>query len=503
MASDPPPVRGPRLGGIGLSGAIPFVTTPGARPLAEAILYRVFKEVLVDLKSESFAAAERHADQLLPGFFDPLLEMTIEDWLKSYKNSRRRKQLVRALQKYVDRGCHAKDWLVIKAFVKKELLPYFRGTPAGPATESVSYIARLIQAPHDETHLVAGPYLKPLTHRLKEVWHHENWIFYASVTPDKLDSWINNHRYAKSWFWSDYSAFDATYSHLAWDMLEGFYKRIYPQAPLEFWQVLKAWRRPYGKVHLRREERWVEYQSDVCNASGRDDTALANALLNGLALSLSLTAAWLNKPIAQLTEWDLSLASRVFAIAVVGDDSLVACKVDVEPYRSSVADNIASFGLSAKIEISQNLHDVTFLGMMPYPVEGRLWWGPTIGRRAYKAFWQCDPIGNLPAWTKGVAEQLALYQCVPVLSDMANRVLELLPKASITRQTPDENRVWAARDSRTPRWTQETLMWLCQRYDRLTPALVERDVATLKQIVRLPCVVYLHTTFEAVSVDDL
>lgn len=507
MAS--PPLRrvGPRLGGVGLDGAIPFVTSAGVRPLTEAILYRVFKEVPRDIDDDSFAAAGRLINHafLLEEFLTPGTPMETMEWLMSMTSSRRRKALIKAYHDLNARGSFHRKFGTIAAFVKTELLPYFAQTDDGPNVDLKTYVARLIQAPHDETHIVAGPWLKPLVARLKQLWHHDNWLFYASVSPDKLDKWVQRLSSSVSWYWSDYSAFDATYSKQAWALIEGMYHRIYPDAPEEFWQVLDIWRTPTGDIRLRKEDVKVQYQAAVCNASGRDDTALANALLNGIVLSLSFAAAIAGKRVADVTEDDLVRAAGLVDIAVVGDDSLVGCKFDVSTIAADIQRNIESFGLSVKAEFSHELADVTFLGMMPYPVAGSLRWGPTIGRRLYKAFWQADPIGNLPAWTKGVAEQLLLYANVPILYDLAKRVVELLPKTPSTKVAKDENRVWQNITHQNPLWDSMTVEWLCFRYRSrgVTPQMVYRDVQRIQGINRLPAMAWLEVPLIACCLEDL
>lgn len=504
-----PPLKrvGPRLGGVALDGAIPFVTSAGVRPLTEAILYRVFKDVERSIDDESFSAAGRlinHA-YLLEEFMLPGQPMETMEWLLSMSSSRRRKALIKAYHDLNARGSFHVKFDKIAAFVKTELLPYFAQTDDGPNVDLKTYVARLIQAPHDETHIVAGPWLKPLVARLKSIWHHDNWLFYASVSPDKLDKWVRRLSDSVSWYWSDYSAFDATYSKQAWELIEGMYRRIYPDAPEEFWKVLDIWRTPSGDIRLRKEDVKVKYQAAVCNASGRDDTALANALLNGIVLSLSFAAALARKRVADVTEEDLSVAAGLVDIAVVGDDSLVACKFDVSNYTADIQRNIESFGLSVKAEHSHELADVTFLGMMPYPVAGTLCWGPTIGRRLYKAFWQADPIGNLPAWTKGVAEQLLQYANVPILYDLAKRVVELLPRTPSTKVQRDENRVWQSINHQNPLWDRMTVDWLCLRLRSkgVTPQMVYRDIERIQRIERLPAVVWLEVPLLASCFEDL
>jgi hypothetical protein len=426
------------------------------------------------------------------------------EWIKTMP-SRRRKQLIRAAKALEERGELSHKFRFIKAFVKTEKLPYFgvRGDVYG--VEFAEYVARLIQAPHDETHLLAGPWLKPLCHYLKQDWSWDNWLFYASVAPEDLDRWLNRNKSALSWFWADYSSFDSTYSSSAWLMIERLYSAIYPDAPLGFWAALDAWRQPEGRISLSKDEAVIWYLASIMNASGRDDTALANALVNGMCLALAFAAALARVSVFQLKAEHLSAVADMTSIAVVGDDSLVACSFDVTLLQDAIIGNLKAFGLVVKAESSYELADVTFLGMMPYQVGSDMIWGPTLGRRLYKAFWQEDPVGNLPAWTLGVAKQLSLFRHVPLLVEMADQVISLLPGGKVTAFKADANRIWASRSAETRAYGPETLDWLCHRYRArgLTPSMIRSDVATITGISRLPAMVRLHTMEAALVCDDL
>lgn len=493
------------MGGIGLSGAIPFISPKGARILSEAIQYRVFAVTGSHVSPGIFQKAMSFTNDLLDTFLTgEATPMSTWEWICSMP-SRRRKQLIRALRQYEERGEFHAHFTRIQAFVKTEKLPYFGVVNGVYSPDFQKYVARLIQAPHDETHLVAGPYLKPLVGRLKEVWSYSNWLFYASVDPHKLDLWLNRNRCADSWFWADYSFFDATYSPEAWRMIESFYATIYPEAPPEFWMVLDAWRKPQGHIKCHKDDTVIKYDAPVMNASGRDDTALANALFNGIALALSIAAALSGKTVFELNDADVRLARELVNIAVVGDDSLVALRCDVAPIAGAICSNLRLFGLVVKSEWSYRLCDVTFLGQMPYPAAGNLYWGPTLGRRLYKAYWQEEPVGNLPAWVLGVAKQMLLYRHVPILYDMAQRITALLPGGKVTAFKHDPNRVWASRTAETPHYDASTLNWLADRYEEhgLSVAQIRADILTVTRVDRLPAVVRLHTTEVALTVDDL
>lgn len=490
---------------MGFDGAIPFVTSPGIKPLAEAIAYRVLKALSSVVYEESFAAANRLLwTDLLLGGFPEVQPMTHWQWLTSIKNGRRRKALIKAYHELEELGWVLPEYArYISPFVKGENLNWFGFEGAGADCRLARYVARLIQAPHDYTHVIAGPCLKPILYALKERWHSDNWIYYASSTPEKLDHWLRRNAHAVSYFWSDYSSFDATYSRHAWEMLEGIYRRVLgAQADDLFWEVLGIWRCPHGKAKCKKENRSLWYKAEYCNASGRDDTGLANALFNGLALSLSIAAALAGKKVADLVEEDLLRARELTNIAVVGDDSLVCCSYDVKPIEGAIVENLESFGLCVKAQSSYDLVDVTFLGCMPYLVAGQLYWGPTFGRRMFKAFWQRDHSMHLAAWTRGVAEQMRMFQCVPVMCEIAEKVVQLLDKQLVT-EVADPNKPFQTRAEPTPRWDASTVDWLCRRYKWLTPQAIYRDLDVVDSIVRLPAVMRSEFFDIAAAADDL
>lgn len=481
-----------------------MIISLGAKPLAQGIAYRVFKKYAAIVDRCSFSVTARLLSHpLLLGRFERVEPMSTWDWLLSVTNGRRRRMLVKAWKAMIERGEFAPGFTQISPFLKTECLPWFGIKDGRPECEACQLVPRLIQAPDDETHIIAGPWLKPCTHALKEVWGPDNWIFYASAPPEKLDGWLRSISGCASFYWSDYSAYDLTWSDDAWDMVEGFYRKVMPHAPVDFWTVLGIWRRPQGKAKSRKEDIKVWYKAETMNASGRDDTALANALLNGLAISMSFAAALAGTTISQVTARDIMRASKLVRIAIVGDDSLVGCDFDVRPLAASIEAGLKTFGLVVKAECSTNLWDVTFLGGMPYPAGGNLYWGPTIGRRLYKAYWQAENVGHLPAWTKGVAQQMLLSEHVPILYDIAERVVSLLPGQALTTVKPDENKPYQCRTVRTARWDSSTVEWLCRRYSGMAPSFVYQDLLNIKAIGRLPAVLHSDVFLVCVAQDEL
>lgn len=500
---------GPALFGIGIDGAIPFASSGGVRPLVEAICYRVFKDIPRTAEEAVFLKIHRLIDSsyLLGGLLwrsiSPMSEM---DWARSIKNSRRRKMLIKAVHALKERGqLHPKAG-EFSCFPKSENLPYFAQTAEGPDCESMKYVARLINGPFDEDHVITGPSFKPLLAELKKVWHVHNWIFYASVAPSKLNIMLEEIADCPSFLCSDFTAFDSTFTDYTWDLLETIYRRVLVDVHPEFWEILKRWRQPKGSAFMRKEHCKVKFQAQTCNASGRDDTALANALFNGLATACSLAAALSGKSLELLGGSDLMDASRCLKISIVGDDSLVAATFDLEPYRTAYEMNIKRFGLIVKAQIYHSIHDVTFLGQAPYTNRARQWaWGPTIGRRLYKAGWKLERGGNYPAWLHGVAQQTALYANVPLVSDWAQRTLALMIGQKRTDVEYDENRPWAMPDIAMFPYDEVTLEWVAFRYREqgVSVPMLMRDIAALQTVERLPAVLHLESMERILLQDEL
>lgn len=493
------------LWGVAINGCYPYCTTPSGWAMHLAITYRIFREIDRDTPDPKvFEKAHDLVDELFGSFLDRRdAPMTMRDWFATL-NGRRKKILMKAHEKRLLRGCDHPKYGIIGAFVKWEHLNGFsQCVDTFIPGWDVRTVPRLIQPPHDETHLDAGPYLKPLIKQLKAAWHVNNMIFYGSTAPEVLDEWLNKIAAMRSFFWADFAAFDATFTALVWKFIESLYERIYAGRPEALWKALNVWRQPIGKAWSRKDDVAFNWKSPVCNASGRDDTALANAILNGTVLSLSICAAINKVEVEDLTPAMLSSMRSTTRISVVGDDSLVGFDFDIDPFAAAIERNIRRFGLSVKAQHSTELMDVTYLAMFPLPVKGKGWyWAPTIGRRLYKAFWKKEEDGNGPAWCRGVAQQLALCRHVPILYELAIHVDELLVGGKITREVVDENRIWAARATQTPDYDETTVNALCKRYS-VTTAQVFEDIRRIKSIKSLPAVAHLVVPMKACMLDDL
>lgn len=416
------------LAGLAVAMCSPCVSNACEFNAAKAALFRLFTAPKHRPVATSFETLSRYTDRLLPGFTMPCEPMSVDEWIESMP-SRRRKALRRAALN-VNRYGWRKAWLKFKAFVKSEKLPGFEKSPGVGPTELKAMMDRLIQGPADEAHVLLGPHIKPLCARLKSIWHHENHIFYAATNVGKLNSWYRaSARPGYVAVMADYSKFDNSHSKLSWDWVEELYRRVGIQAKDErIPKILSAWRKPGGFISGKG---WtLRYQADVMNASGRDDTALSNALLNGCAMFLSLTATCRKKKIEQITDDDVAWAEANIRLAVCGDDTLAFVPVSCvdDRFRQGLSDNVASFGFCAegeKLIISEDPFDHVFLGMRPHPVRGDWWFGKTIGRAVYKMGWRLDPTTeDLAAWFAGeCVATLATQRCVPILSDIAEDFL--------------------------------------------------------------------------------
>ncbi len=505
------------LAGIGLSGARPMVSARTPYNQAKALLGRVFRTLPPrPWGIGPLPGVYDFARQFIPTLmqFRSVERMTDEEWLASMP-SVRRTALTKAMQRLRDHGW--KDsYRKFSAFVKTELLPGF-AKEDGDLRDLKTMLDRLIQGPRDETHCVAGPWLKPLVKQLKYLWSDEACIFYGSCSPEKLHSWLVNRlaektpvafgsQPSRTFFWCDFSMFDCTHSKDSWKFMEEIYRSVGITDPL-FWKVMDAWRAPGGSIGP------FKYQAPVMNASGRDDTALANAVLNGVATFLSVTAAWLRKDLFSLSVADVEACKDTILLSVCGDDSLGALP-HVSPARraqlaTDIATNIAKFGFEAKLEMSDNLADAVYLGMRPYPTEHGWFWGKTIGRATYKMGWTLTKgKGDLMAHITGIAEMHRLCSShVPVLSDLAHRILELRSGCKRTMPVLDPNRPWEWTYKGGVPYDSVTIEYVARMYSvkgkLVTPADVLDLIRAIRSVDRLPCVVDHWLWRHMVYCDDL
>jgi hypothetical protein len=271
-------------------------------------------------------------------------------------------------------------------------------------------------------------------------------VFYASAKPEQLDDWLNQCAAQPRWIvWSDYTMFDCTHSRQTWQVLRQMYRELMPpdwEHYDQFWRVLDVWEAPVGSMRTKTDARtlYVRYKGRAMNASGRDDTALANAVLNAIAITLSLAAVHYGITVWDLTKTHLRHFMQQASVGIVGDDSLAwlpPSKANGTNYTNDDAnamrDEITRFGLIAKVAMSQRVEDAVFLGNRPYRVGDRWYWGPTIGRRIYKHHCRASVTGDPVAWLRGIALfEAQCYGFVPVIGAMARQVLALTAGHAIT-----------------------------------------------------------------------
>lgn len=516
LSGIPPPRFTHALAGIGLSGARPMVSANTSYNRGKALMGRVFRKLEAAPWGRGPAPGiwkwtEQFIPLLLPHF--RAKKMSFEDWLATMP-SRRRKALMMAYIKY-----HRTGWKdsyeKFTAFVKSELLPGF-AKRGGDLDRLVSMTDRLIQGPHDVTHCIAGPWLKPLVKALKENWTSEEQIFYGSNSPEELHRWLQHLIGGESlYFWSDFTMFDNTHSQDSW----AFMRRLYRDAGIddpEFWRVLDVWERPKGTIGA------FKYQGPIMNASGRDDTALANGVLNGFATLLSATAALLGKSLCTLTVHDVMSVRNSIRLSVCGDDSLGSVPllgaVEAKAFQDRMRDNLRMFGFSAKLFSSDRLSDAVYLGMRPYPSKSGWFWGKTIGRATYKMGWvTLKGSRDIMAHITGIADMHTLCSShVPVLADLAHKICELRQGAKRTPVLLDPNRPWEWTFKSGVAYDDITLKAVAEAYSvrptALGPHEVDQEVTvqdvkelvdTIQGISRLPCVLDHWLWRRMVLVDDL
>lgn len=481
------------LVGGAIAGAAPFVTCSNLYNALKAVLCRVFRAPKHIANPRYWAVVRRFDHIFLAGMFSVVIEkMSRADWIAEAE-ARRKPALLRASRELDELYWHEKfEWF--GSFLKSEKLPGFEQfVIAMVLLVLIAVVDRLIQGPHDATHLIAGPMLRPTTTRLKEVWSYQGPIFYAAVAISKLDSWFNERYHDGMWgVMCDYTMFDNSHSDLSWDWVESIYRRLgFFEEDSRFGKVMQAWRAPKGR--LTGMGWMLEYRAYVMNASGRDDTSLANALLNGAGMLLALAAVFAHKSVPQLEEADVHAVLQKAHISICGDDSLVLleylpCPGDV--FCTNLEAELAGFGFTAgadKMKISQNPFDFVYLGNRPYPVDGRWYFAKTIGRAMWKFGWRMDPDGgDNAAWMAGNCRQVVqTQQVVPLLYDVAQAYLAQ-HQGPVSIMRPDVNKPWQERSS-TPPYDAKVIRYLAEGYG-VTVQEFEACVQYVRAQRVFPCV---------------
>lgn len=493
------------LVGPAVAGAAPFVTSANSANAVKAVLCRVFRQPRYQPREEVWNKLAVLADLLLPGFCEPVEELTYEEYIAAAE-PRRRKALRRALQLLLEHGwLDAYEWF--SSFLKGEKLPYF-SVDYGFAAPLEAMVDRLIQGPHDATHLIAGTKLKPLTARLKQCWSWRAPVFYASCSVDQLNLWFNEHyRRGKYGIMCDYSMFDNSHSEYSWAWVEGLYRRAgFFTDPL-FEKVMNAWRSPKGRMTGLG---WlVEYRAYVMNASGRDDTALANALLNGAVMFLSLAGLYCGKETVDLTKEDLLRTMQVAKVSVCGDDSLVLVDylpAPVDQFREALSRRLGEFGFDAagdKMKVSDDPFQMVYLAMRPYPSAGKWFFAKTIARALWKFGWRFDfQSGSQTAWMAGNCVQVLKTQAiVPILSDVAQRYLDLHGSQPVNLRPLDPHRPWQW-GVETPKYDDEVLQYIADGYG-VYLSEVRALIAQIREIHQFPWVLDHPVLDVMISSDEL
>lgn len=505
------------LVGVGVSGFYPCVSANSGFNKVKAACGRLFRketeEEAANNGSNAWGAGPRpgvwakaweFVDLLLPDLISRM--MSVQDWLQTMP-ARRRVALSAALTRF-ERNGWKKGYAKFSAFVKTELLPGVAKGKKYGFEELREMLDRLIQGPRDETHIIAGPHLKPLAKQLKKVWDNQGPIFYAANSPEELQVFLE--RLLGNSFINgtcDFSMFDATHNDDSFEFMRKLYERAGVHDPL-FWKVFQVWQRPRGKIGP------LCYKAGTMNASGRDDTSLLNAVLNGVCTVLALAAALSGKTVMDLDQADVRATLGRLVLGVAGDDSIWTLRgvdrIEIEELKPIVVRNVREFGFIAKLQTSTRPHDMVFLGNRPYPVAGKWYWGKTIGRAVYKMGWTLlSGKGDLLAHTTGVHEMHA--KCsphVPIIADIARKVVEVRKGAKKTPVERDPNKPWEwTMAEGVPPYDDETLLYVAEAYSTpsrvVTTAEIRATIAKIGAIRRIPCVVADELLEHMGMVDDL
>lgn len=454
-----------RVVGPVISGCPAIITAKTDAVAVAAVACRMFRRPPPP-KGGVWSFASTLLSSIVPEYSSPPPEMGLDEWLQSMP-SHRRAALTIARDAWLKYGWSDK-YKDFHSFIKEEFLPGFDKDSSG-IIPLRTLVARLINAPHDVTHVIAGPKIKPYLTWLKQQWNYQTGLFYASTSPDKIQAWLaraTSGPYSIV-FWSDYSMFDSSHNEETWQLVESFYSQHGHDR--DFQRVLRAWRAPSGTIGN------LKYTGRVMNASGRDDTALANAILNGVAMMLSVSSAWCAVPLRSTTRAHIERTTSELMLSVCGDDAL-GFMPDVSEermlnFRDTCKKNLVDFGFDAKFYISRRFEDAVYLGHRPYLVGGMWYWGKTLGRCLYKLGYQRGIAGDARAYFKGICAMHRVCSAhVPILSDITEAYMARTTGAKVNPYVTDPNRPWEEMGKFGPGY-----------YDYTTVCSVARAYTTGKQ----------------------
>jgi len=414
-----------------------------------------------------------------PTLFDqePVQPLPFAVWAAAFPKARRQ-EFARALVQmklhgFDGRHCHYQN------FVKQELAYAVNSEGVVPKNP------RSIANSGPQAHVVTGVWCRPLTHAFKAACGPKSPLFYASADPDTqnlfLDQVFRPVRVAigevaqasvhnasmtnckqisagltatvsetvapvadaldlQEWhvLESDFTSMDSSYSKGAFSFLAELYSVLgMPIGKHDRRSLLKQVWHKLGNVTVSGSIGFGQfYRRHIgpVNASGRDDTAINNFVVNAWMFMVGVIQfAGYTHP----KDVDVAVVAAIvakFHSAFVGDDMITFCHKSLDHVSLSTHLESASNqgGFEMKMLVKSDPCRAVFLGLQPYQVveliDGEPWlrmvWGKQVGRCIGKIGWQRVPSVDRFAWLKGIAWATLISDGhVPVLRAWALSVL--------------------------------------------------------------------------------
>jgi hypothetical protein len=441
-----------------------------------------------------------------------IARMSDAEWLA---NQQRPEDMVIAAAKYRADGWTAEDD-VCKPFVKSEW--HLDAKEQGDGTERRTELKpRGIYTLSDKGHVIVGPYTLPALHRMGEIWGPQSVIEYAGCkTPKEMRDLLRRlERMAAQGFQfvdNDYSCFETSHSPHSFQTYRNLLRRLWADYCQLREEIMTKWESPEFQAKIGGFVFKGKLPTMMC--SGRPDTALGNAIKNGLATFFAIVAAVAGLNVAQLDAvpdavW--AWATDNVKVVVVGDDSIIAIRLPegqtLPAVLQRVEQNICRLGFISKLEPRKHLRELVFLGNRPYLIGEHYEWGPSLGRRLYKHHWGLDVTGDPKAWMAQVAD-MERRTCghVPLIKEFAEAAAREYGKAR--PMTKGMQRRMAAQEKYSAQqyileglsYGPETLADMAQLYN-VDVALIEDCVKKAREITQVPCA-FSHPFIEVVMAAD-
>jgi len=316
---------------------------------------------------------------------------------------------------------------------------------------------------------------------------------------------------------TDFTMMDSSFSEDAFNFARRVYQHLGFPRHGRVSALWRAWAKPTLVTKLPCGKK-IRMKPGHINASGRDDTALVNFVINSALTFLGWLSAHLvlcggTGSVAEMLDMpeamvrDFALTAR---IAIVGDDQCSVLPAALVVHSVHAAQFAARGGFTAKVAVFDHILQAVFLGRRPVPTsvyrQGKwvpeLRWASQAGRMLYKSGWQRIPTAANASWMKGKAfMEFLINSHMPVSRAVFKATLNCLE--GVNMQLPDDFRIKPVPTVRVAtRPNSDTWRFLTLVYGLTREEVQDCEKSLLTLVQSLPGV-FSHPVIDRILAVDL